>query len=382
MIVLGSFGPSAFARISVYWFYFLYCCFRPKQEEQLTLGAQKKVTFDSNVKEYVHISYDEAPELIQEIEKDNEKVIDVKCTEPGKCSTPSESGSTLSSLGSYPPNHRYENCRESDDEAEELDCEVSDLDEDEDVYNDDVDEEERYDAGYSDDEYPRQVQESPTRSGSSLESGAKNSVVRVANDRHGGESIVDHGSLYKDLETPPGFYRGARDRSGYVHSVLNPVENTTQWKTVKSKQTPQLRQQKENSQINDPGNNHPLAVDTSLSTWLISSQKTPPSKDKPSDLDPISCWTSASSYGSNSVTSHQERPIFGALTVEELKQLSASSPPRRSPCRGPNEKPLVGTVGVHWNNGSDRTPVESSGSASSFKGIPNTTSKYREVSIK
>ncbi|KAI9112186.1 hypothetical protein K1719_016709 [Acacia pycnantha] len=42
--------------------------------------------------------------------------------------------SSVTSIGSYPPNSRYQNCRESDDEDEEMDYGVSDLsDEDSDM---------------------------------------------------------------------------------------------------------------------------------------------------------------------------------------------------------------------------------------------------------
>ncbi|KAL0456946.1 UNVERIFIED_CONTAM: hypothetical protein Slati_1033800 [Sesamum latifolium] len=48
----------------------------------------------------------------------------------------------------------------------------------------------------------------------------------------------------------------ARDRSQYVSSVLNPVENLSQWKAVKAKTaTPQLKYQKENSMLKQEGQN-------------------------------------------------------------------------------------------------------------------------------
>ncbi|XP_074279044.1 uncharacterized protein LOC141604040 isoform X2 [Silene latifolia] len=343
-----------------------------KQVDTLHLGAQKKVTFDANVKEYKHVPCEETPEILEE----NEKGAD--CTKIAKSSSLSESGSSLSSLGSFPPNHRYQNCRESDDEDDELHCEVSDLDENED--------EEEYDAEYSEDEYySKQVPEIPSRSCSSMDSGTESSRTC--------DSKKDQQSLDKEIITPPGFHRGARDRAGYVHSVLNPVENTAQWKNLKTKRTPPLKRQKENFPMDlgfeqsssksksipdGPDNEYGVAVDASLSTWLDSSQKTPSTKSIPIGLEHISSPASMSSHGSNSVRNLEERPILGALTMDELKQFSASSSPRRSPSRSPNEKPLVGTVGIHWNDGDDRTPVEGYSSASSFKGIPNTTSKYRE----
>ena len=46
---------------------------------------------------------------------------------------------------------------------------------------------------------------------------------------------------------PIGSNRNARDRSIYVHSVLNPVENISQWKAIKGKGTRAVKPpQKEN----------------------------------------------------------------------------------------------------------------------------------------
>lgn len=349
-----------------------------KPDDQLSWGSHKRVTFDPNIREYEHVSAEEAPEIIQESEKEDEKGTNKNCEKPSRSISVSDGGSTLSSLGSYPPNHRYQNCRESDDEEDELDCELSDLDKDEDVHNED-DDEEVYDDDYSDDDYhSRDVQEFSDGSCSSMESRTRSSTTLIAPDTK---------------SKTPEFNCGARDRAGYVHSVLNPVENTTQWKAVKARGTPALKPQKENFPVNlmakqlpkrfsvnmdEPESNHEVAVDASLSTWLGSSEKTPPIKAKPIGLEAIVSGASASSHGSNSVKSYEERPILAALTMEELKDLSSSSTPRRSPAQSPDEKPLVGTVGLHWNA---KTPIEESGSASSFKGIPNSTSKYREVYV-
>ncbi|KAL9235711.1 hypothetical protein vseg_010450 [Gypsophila vaccaria] len=364
-----------------------------KQEEQLRFGAQKRLTFDSNAKEYAHLSCNEAPQTFEV----DEKRAEADSTKPDKSSCSSESGSTSSSSASYPPNHRYQNFRESDDEVSELDDDENALNEDEDGHDDvddDGDGEEAYSAEYSDDEcYSRQAPEISTKSCPSADSGTKSSTTCASNDSYGDEPTKDIGSLDKETNTPPVFNRGARDRTGYVHSVLNPVENTAQWKNVKAKQTPSMKYlQKENSQMDpgptqssskhkskpvDPGNTCEVTVGASLSTWLDSSQKTPLQKPTPISMEPISSPASISSQGSNLVRTKEEKPKMGTLTTEEFKQFSASSP-RRSPSRSPSEKPLVGTIGIHQDYGNDRTPVEDSSSSSSFKGIPNTTSKYRE----
>ena len=115
-----------------------------------------------------------------------------------------------------------------------------------------------------------------------------------------------------------------------------------------------------------------MAVDASLSNWLVTPETTPINKASPFAFDTCSP-DRTTSQGSNSVRSQEDRPILGALTVEEIRQFSASSSPRKSPGRSPDEMAIIGTVGTYWNHSKD------SGSASSFKGIPNTTSKYREV---
>lgn len=196
-----------------------------------------------------------------------------------------------------------------------------------------------------------------------------------------------------------------RDRSDYVHPVLNPVENLTQWKTVKSRGTRQLKPQKENftaeeveaprisfsseptfkksSSIYHPKSdqyknmNQEVAVDTSLSTWLSSPGSTHNTMVSPSNCETVNSQKFSVSQGSMSAKSFEDRPILGAMTVEELKHLSASTSPRKSPCRSPDEMPIIGTVGTYWNESMQSTDSKS---ASSFKGIPNTTSKYREVS--
>ncbi|CAK7349328.1 unnamed protein product [Dovyalis caffra] len=191
--------------------------------------------------------------------------------------------------------------------------------------------------------------------------------------------------------------KNVRDRSA---AVLNPVENLSQWKVVKAKGKPSLGQQKENLTVDQEPRisfssepnfkelafsskekadqckkpNQEVAVDASLSNWLGSSECTPVNKPGSTGLDTIT-YEKSMPLGSNSPRSFDDRPILGALTVEELKQFSATSSPRRSPSRSPDEMPIIGTVGTYWNQNSSG---KDSGSAPSYKGIPNTTSKYRE----
>ncbi|KAJ8558177.1 hypothetical protein K7X08_004943 [Anisodus acutangulus] len=331
-----------------------------RPEEQLSLSARKKVTFDSKVITYEPVSIYESTDSLTETKKASEDEREEGCLAKSSKSS-SEEGSVISSVGSYPPNHRYQNCRDSDDETEDfgdsdLDDEC-DLDEDEDDYED---------------SYCESVK----------------------------EQEVDSPMLMFDVlekETRKGETKGyVRDRSAYIHPVLNPVENLSQWKTIKSKIAEPLKlqpPQKENfaSEVEGPRasfsleptfkqssssfkikpKDQEIGVDASLSNWLV----TPEKKAGSSALETVTSERSMSQQGSNSVMSFEDRPILGALTVEELKQHSETSSSRKSPCRSPDEMPIIGTVGTYWN---PLGSAKDSGSASSFKGIPNSTSKYRE----
>ncbi|KAL9318593.1 hypothetical protein ACSQ67_015110 [Phaseolus vulgaris] len=318
-----------------------------KSEERLSVSSRKKVTFDSNLKTYERSLVNEVGESKSEDGGKEEALVQSKLSS-------SEDNSCVTSTGSYPPNHRYQNCRDSEDEEEEIDYGDSDLgDEDDDVIREECKELGR-------------------------DFGEDGMVATTAAD-HVFVEEVD----VKSIESNP----SARDRSVYVHPVLNPVENLTQWKVVKANKTP-LRPQKENefggvkespfslkSESDTPKKlNQEIPVDASLSNWLVSPETTPVNKASSVALfaGTPDRSTPQSPY---SVFSHEDRPILGALTLEEIKQFSATSSPRKSPSRSPDEMPIIGTVGTYWNVAGS---AEGSGSASSFKGIPNSTSKYRE----
>ncbi|CAH1447253.1 unnamed protein product [Lactuca virosa] len=285
-----------------------------KNEESLSISTRKKVTFDTNVTTYEHVQvYDSTESLLERNEKGE--------TFPKSAETHSDSGSDIVNAVSYPPNYRYGNCLESDDEVEDSDQEDEDDEEEEDY----------------DDEDGIICQEVWCES------------IPVPS----AESRTESSSLDK-----VGSNSNARDRSAYVIPVLNPVENLSQWKALKMKETPpptkalNFHRQKENSSLNFA----PPAVDSSLSNWLVN---TPPN-NKGIGIEAISS-------GKNS--SVEDRPILGALTVEELKQFSASSctpTPKKSSSRSPDDMPIIGSVGSYWSS----TP--------SYKGIPTSNSKYRE----
>lgn len=317
--------------------------------EQPSISTRKKVTFDSNVKTYEPVVVDEVTEFPGEKSEDCGKKEEEALAKPSESKSSSDTGSVTSTC-SYPPNSRYQNCRESDDEDEEvIGYGESDLSDEDDLLHDDSDIGEDYEEDDDEDiAYSR----------------ARTCAVQITNAEQEVESPIPSGTNAN---------LNVRDRSVYVHPVLNPVENLTQWKALKSKgkrtpvaAPPSLMPQKENC-ISEPSfkerclsskakKQQEIAVDASLSNWLGSSIVGTPERSP--------------SQGSNSVISHEDRPILGALTVDEIKQFSASNSPRKSPSKSPDEMPIIGTVGTYWNH-----------SASSFKGIPNTTSKYREVKL-
>ncbi|XP_071717646.1 uncharacterized protein [Rutidosis leptorrhynchoides] len=305
---------------------------RPKNEEPLGVSTRKKVTFNANVTTYEHIEvYDSTESLLEKNEKGE--------TFPKSGQTHSDSGSQdnsdVVSVGSYPPNYRYGNCLENDDEVADYEDEIDDC-------LDDEEEEEDYDVDDDDD-----VDDD-----------------RIICEEVWCESIPVPSTESRTESTSVEKVKvntcNARDRSTYIDPVLNPVENISQWKAIKSKPT-NINQQKENYFLNlnppAPKNqNQELAVDASLSNWLGSS--TPNNKNE------------------SSLKYIEDRPVLGALTEDGSDQFSGSScTPRKSAGRSPDDMPIIGSVGSYWSNTSS---AKSLNSTSSYKGIPNTTSKYRE----
>ncbi|KAI3806095.1 hypothetical protein L1987_21987 [Smallanthus sonchifolius] len=305
---------------------------RGKNEEPLSLSKRKKVTFDTNVTTYEHVQVYDSTESLLEKNENGETF-----PKSGHSHSGSRDGSDILNVGPYPPNYRYGNCLESDDEIEDSDYE--------DENDDDLDDEEDYD----DQEVWR-------------------------------ESILD----------PISSSESRIDSS--LSPVLKPVENLAQWKALKSTgtvtQPPKPLNsdpQKENFSFNSipfpPKNwNQETAVDASLN-WLVSAEKNSPNNKRAGcyspDLEPVSSGKSFSQESTiTSVKSIEDRPILGALTADELKQFSGSSfTPRKSPGRSPDDMPIIGSVGSYWSHTGS---AQSLSLTSSYKGIPNATSKYRE----
>ncbi|XP_042491746.1 protein JASON-like [Macadamia integrifolia] len=370
---------------------------RDKPEEQLSLSARKKVTFDLNVKTYEHVPEPEAANHTSENEEEKERgKEEEKSAKTCESLSVSEDDSVTSSLGSYPPNHRYQNCRDSDDEDGGID-DGSDLEDD-----DDEDDDEDFD---DEDVEPTEFKEESSESFFSLPAESRTQTCATPpNEKEVNSSMKTSDSPEQELKTTLPLNQNARDRSKYIHSVLNPVENLSQWKAVKARPraaTPPSKNQKENTKFEEepqiPFSSEPtfklsplksnqsfshsrpareeISVDASLSNWLVSTETKP--NTQTSSFTFVNESTEKSrSQRSNSPISPEDRPILGALTVEELKQFSASTSPRKSPSRSPEEIPIIGTVGSYWSHTGQAT--DSSSGSSCKGGIPNTTSKYRE----
>ncbi|KAK4441566.1 hypothetical protein Salat_0491500 [Sesamum alatum] len=347
-------------------------------EEQLSPSARKRVTFNSNITTYEHVSvqesYNSLPECNENVGKEKQEDL----TGTGQSHSQSEDDSSVvSSVGSYPPNHRYHNARDSDDEAEEY----GDSDPDEFADSDDEDD-------YSDYDEHTDGKISGQEVSASMESRTESRPAAQATNDEVESRIVKIRPPDEEVR-PFGSKGNTRDKNGYVNSVLNPIENITQWKAAKSKGTAHpLTRQKENSAANFEAprlpftsqpvsksksnqattGNQEIAVEASLSNWLVSPPKTIVSKKASfSGLETVTPGKTMSD-GSSSLRSFEDRPILGALTVEELRQISATPSSKGSPSRSPDEMPIIGTVGTYWNHSASSTV---SGSASSYK--------YREV---
>ncbi|XVF57093.1 hypothetical protein PTKIN_Ptkin06aG0176100 [Pterospermum kingtungense] len=339
-------------------------------------SGKKKVNFDLNVKSTHEELPVESSDKLLENNEDEESTEEAK--ETAEKTRSCVSHLTASNVVCKSQNNRYKNCAENGDELEDLDLEVSDLDN------------ENSKAANE----PQLVMEESSESLFSLSIESRKQVFEVESGEREVTSPMPIKSPAEELK-PIGLNRNAKDRGGQcVQSVLNPVENLAQWKAVKAKASIPLKaQEKENINVEQefdiPISPEPsfrfatfsskpccndkkpvgqeAGVDTSLSSWLVEPENTPNSKASSTN----SVGNSASKK-MNSPRSHEDRPILGALTVEELKQHSASTTPRKCRSRSPDEMPIVGTVGSYWSHTGQ---IIDSDSSSATKGTPRTRSR-------
>ncbi|XP_042390434.1 proline-, glutamic acid- and leucine-rich protein 1-like [Zingiber officinale] len=344
----------------------------PKQnvEQGNASSAKKKVTFDLNIRTYEQAPSDDNTDSASEDDREVEQIDEEERPAKG------QKDESYPKSGAFPSNHRYENCESSDDDhgsefgEDEDEFDSEDFDEEEEEYGIQGNEEESYDSFFSlpIDKEPQGLQE------------------EVSSTKPCSAS-----SPLLEKQPVPAAGGSTRDRSQFVHPVLIPVENLSQWKEIKARAVPATNPNKQH--LCDEQENKPtliaepeikvkkprvptfptkqeVSVDASLSNWLPSSDNSTVETPQPSN-----------SHLSNSSFSREDRPILGALTIEDIKLSSMTSSPRRSPSRSPpaEEIPIVGTVGRYWNcenQGGDS--ASSRPSTRLAKGIPNTTNKYRE----
>ncbi|XP_030519372.1 protein JASON isoform X2 [Rhodamnia argentea] len=144
--------------------------------------------------------------------------------------------------------------------------------------------------------------------------------------------------------------QNARIRSEYVHSVLNPVQSTSQWKSLMdgecncnllldelkdTSEQPGSTREKSEMHIEETSARKESKVETSLSSWLK------PPQNKWDDDD------------------HKFRAV-----ASKKSQF----------CSTPGDRPIIGLVAAHWNENETQTlPKWWDGN-----GIPNSTNKYKE----
>ena len=351
---------------------------REKVEDDLSIHSTKKVTFGSNVKS-------EEENFLKE---NNEEKVGEKREESESLSN----SFTPTAVLSYPSNHRYQNCRDSDSELEDLELQVKELDE----TNIDDEEEEEYEgeeaikeessdslfslsiesrkpvsgAATDDKEInsPLSIESRKPVSGAgttdddkeinipfSIESRKLVSCAATADD----EEEINSSPMAKPVlahESKPGESKGNntsdwRRRQYVVDSVLNPIEGPQQWKKKKKIKARTAHQDKENikqdvnmvsismeaqsRKLNDEGI---ITVDASLSSWLVGLETSTVSVgNSPSD-------------GAKSSRRLEEVEQLSAASVSSSPRTSRSRSQSRSPSPDEEEPIIIGTVGSYWKS--------------------------------
>ncbi|WVZ55389.1 hypothetical protein U9M48_006055, partial [Paspalum notatum var. saurae] len=311
---------------------------RDSTDDMCLAVVKKKVTFDPNV-----TTYEAAPIPEDDGEGADPEEEDGASGEKAWMLTPEYSKSEA-----FPLNHRYSNCAGSDnDDSEYEDAEEEEYDEFEDddveeaeedgidecAIDDDEEEHGLLGIGRSEEEACESLFLLPFGKASSKESGAPVAAPSVAAP-----------------EAP---------------AVLSSVENLTKWKEDKPRAA-KSSSDKENTATQGQENRMGLLVEPAAAARKkeerpavsdYSYTPSTPSKQETSVDASLSTWLGSSGTPeSNSVRSYspisrEDRPILGALTVEDIKISSANSSPRRSrsPSPSPDDMPILGTVGAYWN---------------------------------
>ncbi|XP_020239218.1 uncharacterized protein LOC109818205 [Cajanus cajan] len=253
------------------------------------------------------------------------------------------------------PHYRYRDCH--DEGYDDINLDESDLDA----------------TVVDDDDRHSEKREKEEESSESLFSLSADSRIRISsaeeaeNEVNSLMPLPDHGTKYVTQ-------KGTKGKIQDVSSVLNPIENLTQGRIGKETVLQPLKKDKENmnlvvqdvnipispepslkvakrkprQKLNDKKEEIEIGVDTSLSSWLAESETTPKGRRG-------SPW------------SHEERPILGALTVDEIRMFSISISPKKSSSRSPDETPIIGTVGSYWSHTEQSMELEFNKSGKDLK---------------
>lgn len=137
-------------------------------------------------------------------------------------------------------------------------------------------------------------------------------------------------------------------------SVLNSVKNLSQKNFVKVKTASitLVNQEEEKENINlEPvvkqliqlpklQSDNEIAVETSLSSWLVESEKSFKNENSPSSVG-------NSSGRSKSLKNFGNRPVLEALTCKEIKESLSS---QQTWSHGSDDVPSIGTIGSYWQH--------------------------------
>ncbi|EAY88465.1 hypothetical protein OsI_09934 [Oryza sativa Indica Group] len=314
---------------------------------------KKKVTFDPNVTTY------EAAAIPEAEEEDDEEA------EPAAGDDKDEARWMLApdcaKSEAFPLNHRYSNCAYGDNDSE------YDEDEDEEEEEDEDEEEEAdgLDECAIDDEDDDGLLGIGRGEDEACESLFLLPMSKTKESGGGHEAA----SGVTSPEAPP-----APQQTRDANPVLSSVENLTQWKDAKARAATATAAPNASDKENRTTANllPEPAIPAKKREWqVVCSDYSPstPSKQEVSVDASLSTWLGSSgtpesnSVRSFSPISREDRPILGALTVEDIKISSANSSPRRSrsPSPSPDDMPILGTVGAYWNCSSKADPVTRGG---------------------
>jgi hypothetical protein len=299
---------------------------RDEPEKVSSFKAKKKVTFDPNVKIYEYVSCDEASDFYLE------SVGSGKKGEEGNIAKSSQPKSFSEDS--------YQNCRDSDDEYDELYHEDSDLDDIDDPNDQDNIGGLMDDGLYEDDD------------DGIVELRRMISAAHVFTEEFDSPMPICglHAHEVKSIGS-------ARGRRSYVHAVLNPVENLSQWRAIKAKGAPPpLRPGKENFVSNQepqvPFSSEPSVKEYSFSfkskldQAKKSNHKTPKSSSTRSP-DEMSTIGTAGTYWKHTIPSFVGRDkTYGSMVVQDkrINQLEKVKPTVSNPYtrdRSTSHNPLL-----------------------------------------